>query len=176
MIGYRCTASRMLFLQWYGLLALLMLDRAGCTRSAVLSNEQPNQLLTMHGIMLLPLCHADCVWLANLVLPLQIDAPDVASPRLNAFSFWLCPYLAPPSGQPASSLGRGPRDCGTAYTPLTDAISLPGRRGRPVDHGSGHILGAVNMITNRGVHARTRDDDVPILIHLEHHKTSILGY
>ena len=26
---------------------------------------------------------------ANIVLPLQIGAPDVAFPRLNALSFWL---------------------------------------------------------------------------------------
>ncbi len=44
----------------------------------------------MHGtIMLLLLRDAHGVRVRQLVLPLQIGAPDVAFPRLNAFSYWL---------------------------------------------------------------------------------------
>src|SRR5258705_13541420 len=73
-----------------GLLALLM--RAELARPGLqfLSNEQFNQLFTMHGTIMLLLYGTPVVFgFANLVLPLHIGAPDVAFPRLNALSFWL---------------------------------------------------------------------------------------
>ena len=55
-----------------------------------LSNEQFNQLFTMHGtVMLLMYATPIVIGFANFVLPLQIGSPDVAFPRLNAFGFWL---------------------------------------------------------------------------------------
>ena len=33
-------------------------------------------------------------WFANWMVPLQIGAPDLAMPRLNALSFWLQPFAA----------------------------------------------------------------------------------
>ena len=55
-----------------------------------MSNEQYNQLFTMHGTIMLLFYATPIVFgFANLVMPLQIGAPDVAFPRLNAFSFWL---------------------------------------------------------------------------------------
>ena len=55
-----------------------------------LSPEQYNQLFTMHGTIML-LFFATPLFFAfgNLIMPLQIGAPDVAFPRLNAFSYWL---------------------------------------------------------------------------------------
>ena len=54
------------------------------------SNEQYNQLFTMHGTAMLLFYATPVVFgFANLVLPLQIGAPDVAFPRLNALSLWL---------------------------------------------------------------------------------------
>jgi cytochrome c oxidase subunit 1 len=86
------------------------------------------------------------------VLPLQIGAPDVAFPRLNALSFWLFLFGAmiamagfiTPSG--AADFGW------TAYSPLTDAIHSPGAGGDLwilglAVAGLGTILGGVNMIT-----------------------------
>ena len=44
----------------------------------------------MHGIVMLLLFGTPVVWgFANYILPLQIGAPDVAFPRLNAFGFWI---------------------------------------------------------------------------------------
>jgi hypothetical protein len=64
--------------------------RAGPARSAVVSPEQYNQLFTTHGtIMLLFFVTPMLFAFANLIMPLQIGAPDVAFPRLNAFSYWL---------------------------------------------------------------------------------------
>src|SRR6187200_3614413 len=89
---------------------------------------------------------------ANLVLPLQIGAPDVAFPRLNAFSFWLFLFGATIALAGFITPG-GAADFGwTAYTPLTDAIHSPGAGGDLwilglAVGGLGTILGGVNMIT-----------------------------
>jgi len=73
-----------------GLMALLMRGELASPGLQFLSNEQYNQLFTMHGTIMLLLYATPVVFgFANLVLPLQIGAPDVAFPRLNAFSFWL---------------------------------------------------------------------------------------
>ena len=54
------------------------------------TKEQYNQLFTMHGtIMLLMFATPLFAGFANVIMPLQIGAPDVAFPRLNAFAFWL---------------------------------------------------------------------------------------
>ena len=55
-----------------------------------LSPEQYNQLFTMHGTIMLLLFATPIVFaFANFVVPMQIGAPDVAFPRLNAFAYWL---------------------------------------------------------------------------------------
>lgn len=53
------------------------------------TKEQFNQLFTMHGtLMLLMFGTPLFTGLANVLIPLQIGAPDVAFPRLNALAFW----------------------------------------------------------------------------------------
>ena len=127
-----------------------------------LSNEQYNQLFTMHGTVMLLFYATPIVFgFANLVLPLQIGAPDVAFPRLNALSFWLFLFGALIALAGFITPG-GAADFGwTAYTPLTDAIHSPGRRRRPVDHGpgrrwSGHHPRWRQHDHHRGLHARAR--------------------
>ncbi|GAC56188.1 cytochrome c oxidase subunit I [Gordonia hirsuta DSM 44140 = NBRC 16056] len=136
-----------------GLMALLM--RVELTQPGLqfLSNEQFNQLFTMHGtIMLLMYATPVVIGFANYVLPLQIGAPDVAFPRLNAMGFWLFLF-----GNLVALGGfltpGGAADFGwTAYTPLADAVHAPGF-GPDLwimglgAAGLGTILGAVNMIT-----------------------------
>ncbi|HEY9310933.1 cbb3-type cytochrome c oxidase subunit I, partial [Williamsia sp.] len=136
-----------------GLMALLMRSELAAPGLQFLSTEQFNQLFTMHGtVMLLMYATPIVIGFANVVLPLQIGAPDVAFPRLNAFSFWLFLF-----GSSVALLGfvtpGGAADFGwTAYTPLTDAVHSPGAGadlwilGLGVS-GLGTILGAVNMIT-----------------------------
>src|SRR3979490_1439629 len=73
-----------------GVMAMLM--RAELARPGLqfLSLEQYNQLFTMHGTIMLLLYATPVLFaFANMVLPLQIGAPDVAFPRLNALSYWL---------------------------------------------------------------------------------------
>ena len=73
-----------------GFMALLIRAELFSPGLQYLSNEQFNQLFTMHGTVMLLLYGTPVVWgFANYVMPLQIGAPDVAFPRLNAFGFWL---------------------------------------------------------------------------------------
>ena len=152
-IGLMYLVTAFAFFLIGGGLALLM--RAELARPGLqfLSPEQYNQLFTMHGtIMLLFFATPIVFGFANLVLPLQIGSPDVAFPRLNAFSYWL--YLFGASLACAGFLTPGgAADVGwTFYTPLSDATNSPGVG---IDMwiigvgigGLGTILGAVNMIT-----------------------------
>jgi cytochrome c oxidase subunit 1 len=135
-----------------GLMAMLM--RAELARPGLqfLSPEQYNQLFTMHGTIML-LFFATPLFFAfgNLVMPLQIGAPDVAFPRLNAFSYWLFLF-----GSTMSVSGfltpDGAADFGWyAYTPLSDVTNSPGVganlwiAGLAVS-GLGTILGSVNFV------------------------------
>ena len=107
----------------------------------------------MHGTIMLLFFATPMVFaFANLVLPLQIGAPDVSFPRLNAFSYWLFLFggLIVMAGFIAPG---GAADFGWyAYAPLTDATNSPGVGadlwfvGLAVS-GLGTILGGVNMIT-----------------------------
>ena len=136
-----------------GLMALFIRTELAVPGLQFLSNEQYNQLFTMHGTVMLLFYATPIVFgFANLVLPLQIGAPDVAFPRLNAFSFWLFLFGALIALSGFITPG-GAADFGwTAYSPLTDAIHSPGAGGDLwimglAVGGLGTILGGVNMIT-----------------------------
>src|SRR3954462_4952915 len=136
-----------------GFMALLM--RAELARPGLQfrSPEEYNQLLTMHGSIMLLLFATPLVFgFANLVLPLQIGAPDVAFPRLNSFSYWL--YLFGSLTVMASFVTpAGAPDFGWyAYAPLSTAAHTPGAGANLwisglIVAGLGTILGAVNMLT-----------------------------
>src|SRR4051794_21320628 len=135
-----------------GLMAMLIRGELARPGMQFLSPEQYNQLFTMHGTLMLlmfatPLFFA----FANLIMPLQIGAPDVAFPRLNAFSYWLfligslivLSGIITPGG--AADFGW------TAYTPLSTGLHSPGAGGNLwiaglAVSGLGTILGGVNFI------------------------------
>jgi cytochrome c oxidase subunit I len=136
-----------------GLMALLMRAELAQPGLQFLSNEQYNQLFTMHGTIMLLLYATPIVFgFANIVLPLQIGAPDVAFPRLNALSFWLFVFGAAIVLAGFITPG-GAADFGwTAYSPLSSAVHSPGAGGDLwimglIVSGLGTILGGVNMIT-----------------------------
>ncbi|MBA3417156.1 MAG: cbb3-type cytochrome c oxidase subunit I, partial [Geodermatophilaceae bacterium] len=151
-IGVMYTVASFGFFMLGGLMAMFM--RAELARPGLqfLSIEQYNQLFTMHGTIMLLLFATPLVFaFANLVLPLQIGSPDVAFPRLNAFSFWLFLFggLIVVSGffTPGGAAAFG----WTAYPPLSNEIYSPGAGADLwitglVVAGLGTILGAVNMI------------------------------
>jgi cytochrome c oxidase subunit 1 len=117
------------------------------------TKEQYNQLFTAHGtVMMLLFATPLFAGFANVIMPLQIGAPDVAFPRLNALAYWfflfgslivLGGFLTP----------QGSADFGwTAYAPLSEATYSPGVGGDLwvaglALTGFGTILGAVNFIT-----------------------------
>ncbi|WP_099249178.1 cytochrome c oxidase subunit I [Mycobacterium sp. shizuoka-1] len=152
-IGQMYLVTSFVFFMTGGLMALLMRSELALPGLQFLSNEQYNQLFTIHGTVMLLLYATPIVFgFANVVLPLQIGAPDVAFPRLNALSFWLFAFggLIVLSG---FVVPGGAADFGwTAYTPLSDAVHSPGVGGDLwtlglIVSGLGTILGAVNMIT-----------------------------
>src|SRR6478609_3297408 len=153
LIGIMYCVACFIFFFIGGLMALLMRTELAMPGLQFLSNEQFNQLFTMHGTVMLLFYATPIVFgFANLVLPLQIGAPDVAFPRLNALSFWLFLFGAMIALAGFITPG-GAADFGwTAYTPLTDAIHSPGAGGDLwilglAVGGLGTILGGVNMIT-----------------------------
>jgi cytochrome c oxidase subunit I len=152
-IGYLYLATSFAWFLIGGILALLI--RAELTRPGMqfLSSEQYNQVFTMHGtIMLLMFATPLFVGFANVIMPLQIGAADVAFPRMNMLSYWLYLFggivafagFLSPGG--AASFGW------TAYAPLSNNIYSPGIGadlwilGLAVS-GLGTILGGVNFVT-----------------------------
>ncbi|MEO3749357.1 cytochrome c oxidase subunit I [Streptomyces sp. B6B3] len=133
--------------------ALAMAMRAELARPGMqmLTAEQYNQAFTLHGtIMMLLFATPLFAGFANAIMPLQIGAPDVAFPRLNALSYWLFLFggllvvgsLLTPEG--GASFGW------FSNAPLNDQVHSPG-----IGHdmwimglalsGFGTILGAVNF-------------------------------
>jgi cytochrome c oxidase subunit 1 len=153
MIGRMYLTTSFAFFAFGGVLALLMRAELARPGMQFLSPEQYNQLFTMHGTIMLLLFATPLVFaFANLVLPLQIGSPDVAFPRLNAFSYWL--YLFGGIMTVSSFITpNGAPDFGWfAYAPLNNEVNTPGVGadlwiiGLGIA-GLGTILGAVNMVT-----------------------------
>src|SRR3712207_4159384 len=152
-IGLMYLTTSFVFFIIGGLMAMLMRAELGRPVLQFLSPEQYNQLVTMHGTLML-LMFATPLFFAfgNLIMPLQIGSPDVAFPRLNALSFWLFLFgstivvsgLLTPGG--AADFGW------YAYAPLSDVTHSPGAGGNLgfaglAVSGLGTILGGVNFIT-----------------------------
>ena len=123
-----------------GLMAMIMRIQLFGPDNHVVSDQQYNELFTMHGtIMLLLFATPLFVGFANEIMPLQIGAPDVAFPRLNLLSYYLFLFgglillasFLTPGG--AAAFGW------YAYSPLTSAVVLAGHRRRHVDHGPGAV-------------------------------------
>ena len=152
-IGILYISTAFVFFMIGGFMAMLIRAELGWPGLQFLSPEQYNQLFTMHGAIMLLLYATPVVFgFANYILPLQIGSPDVAFPRLNAFSYWLFLFggIVTISGFVTPG---GAADFGWfAYTPLSDALHSPGLGGNLwitglMVAGLGTILGAVNMIT-----------------------------
>lgn len=126
-LGIMYLATSIAFFLIGGLMALMMRAELAVPGMQFLSNEQFNQLFTMHGTVMLLLFATPVVWgFGNYILPLQIGAPDVAFPRLNAFGFWVTLL-----GGTVMLLGfvtpGGAADFGwTMYMPLADGVHTPG--------------------------------------------------
>ncbi|MEU9034356.1 cytochrome c oxidase subunit I [Streptomyces sp. NPDC048352] len=152
-IGNLYLVTAFSFFLFAGALALLMRAELARPGLQILSNQQYNEAFTIHAtIMMLLFATPAFTGFANAVMPLQIGAPDVAFPRLNAFTYWVYLFggLMVVSGfltaDGAASFGW------FAYAPLNSAVFSPGTgpdlwaMGLAVA-GLSTILGSVNFIT-----------------------------
>ena len=136
-----------------GLMAMIMRAQLMGPDNHIVSDQQYNELFTMHGaIMLLLFATPLFVGFANEIMPLQIGAPDVAFPRMNLLSYYfflfgglilLASFLTP---------GGAPAFGWYAYSPLTSQVYSPGIGADLwimglVLSGLGTILGGVNFVT-----------------------------
>ena len=152
-IGNLYLISSFIFFMIAGLMAMVI--RAELARPGLqfVSNEQYNQMFTMHGtIMLFLFATPLFAGFANAMMPIQIGAPDVSFPRLNLVAFYMFLFggiivvsgFLTPDG--AASFGW------FAYAPLSNAVNSPTIGadlwiiGLAIS-GLGSILGAVNFIT-----------------------------
>lgn len=152
-IGYMYFIQSFIWFMIAGVMALIMraqLFEPGL--EIVATREQYNQLFTMHGtIMLLMFATPLFAGFANALMPLQIGAPDVAFPRLNALAYWLYTFgslmAASAFFTPQGAAGFG----WFAYQPLANATYSPGIGGNLWMiglglGGFGTIMGGVNFI------------------------------
>ena len=153
-VGYLYLITSFLYFLLGGVMALVIRAQLFAPGlEIVATKEQYNQLFTMHGtIMLLMFATPLFAGFANVVMPLQIGAPDVAFPRLNALAYWffsfgsliaVAGFLTP---QGAAAFGW------FAYAPLSSQTFSPGLGANLWVFGLGlsgfgTILGAVNFIT-----------------------------
>ncbi|MBT2452364.1 cytochrome c oxidase subunit I [Streptomyces sp. ISL-43] len=152
-IGNMYLVTAFAFFLFAGVLALIMRAELARPGLQIVSREQYNQLFTVHGtVMMLLFATPTFTGFANAVMPLQIGAPDVAFPRLNAFTYWVYLFggLMVVSG---FLTANGSASFGWfAYAPLNDAIHSPGVGADLwvmglVVSGLSTILGSVNFIT-----------------------------
>jgi cytochrome c oxidase subunit 1 len=152
-IGYMYFITSFVYFLIAGVMALIIRAQLFQPGMDLVTKEQYNQLFTMHGtLMLLMFATPLFAAFANVLMPIQIGAPDVAFPRLNALAFWLyffgsavatAGFLTP---QGAASFGW------FAYTPLSTVTYTPGVGANMWVFGLGlsgfgTIMGAVNFIT-----------------------------
>jgi len=152
-IGYMYFVTSFTYFLIAGVMALIIRAQLFQPGMDLVTKEQYNQLFTMHGtLMLLMFATPLFAAFANVLMPIQIGAPDVAFPRLNALAFWFyffgslvatAGFLTP---QGAASFGW------FAYAPLSSHTYTPGVGANMWVFGLGlsgfgTIMGAVNFIT-----------------------------
>ncbi|MFG1710156.1 cytochrome c oxidase subunit I [Nonomuraea sp. M3C6] len=152
-IGYLYLITSFGFFLVAGVMAMLIRAELAAPGMQLVTQQQYNQLFTVHGtVMLLLFATPLFAGFANVVMPLQIGAPDVAFPRLNAVAYWLFLFggLMVVAG---FFTPGGAADFGWfAYTPLSSVVHSPQVGGDLwimglALSGLGTILGAVNFIT-----------------------------
>lgn len=94
-IGTLYFLAGLFFLGIGGIMALFIRVQLATPGNDFLTQDQYNQFFTLHGTTMIFLAAMPLInGFANWMVPLQIGAPDLAMPRLNAMSFWLQPVGA----------------------------------------------------------------------------------
>ncbi|MEY9212781.1 cytochrome c oxidase subunit I [Thermobifida halotolerans] len=152
-VGYFYIATAFFFFLVAGIMAMLIRAELMFPGLQLVNNEVYNQLFTIHGTaMMLLFATPLFAGFANVVVPLQIGAPDVAFPRLNMFSYWMFLFGGLMVLGGFFTWGGAASFGWFAYTPLSTAVRSPGAGGDLwaiglLVGGLGTILGAVNFIT-----------------------------
>ena len=157
-------------------MALLMRAELAQPGMQFLSPEQYNQLFTMHGTIMLLFFATPIVFaFANFVVPLQIGAPDVSFPRLNAFAYWLYAFGGTLAVARLRHAGRRGR-LRLVRLRAAERRDRTRRASAPTCGSSAWSISGLGTILGGGQHdhhdpdaARARHDDVPDAdLHLEH--------
>jgi cytochrome c oxidase subunit 1 len=152
-IGYLYLTTSFGFFLVAGLMAMVIRAELATPGIQFVDGERYNSLFTLHGTLMLLLFATPLFGgFANVIMPLQIGAPDVAFPRLNALSYWMFLFgglmvvgsFFTPDGPAAFGW--------TAYSPLSSMVRTPGIGGDLwamglVLSGMGTILASVNFVT-----------------------------
>ncbi len=89
-LGVAYIITSMVFLGIGGALAGIIRAELAEPGLQIVSEQTYNSVFTIHGSVMVYLFAVPFGFgLANYLIPLQIGAPDLAFPRLNAFSYWL---------------------------------------------------------------------------------------
>ncbi|CAN5305703.1 cytochrome c oxidase subunit I [soil metagenome] len=151
-IGILYLVSAVGFFLLSGLLSLVIRAELAAPGLQIVGHQEYNELFTMHGTgMVFFFVVPTAIGLGNYFVPLQIGAPDVAYPRLNAFTYWL--YIAGGLITFSGFLTAGGAAAvgWTGYAPLSSNTFSPGAG---VDlwivglllSGVSGILGAINFM------------------------------
>jgi cytochrome c oxidase subunit I len=152
-IGYMYLITSFVFFLAAGVMAMMMRVQLMSPDMHFVSDQQYNELFTIHGtIMLLLFGTPLFIGFANVVMPLQIGAPDVAFPRLNLLSYYFFLFGALIVLGSFLSPGGSAAFGWYAYSPLTSSVYSPGIGADMwimglVLSGLGTILGGVNFTT-----------------------------
>jgi len=152
-IGVAYAVTALVFLLIGGVLAGLIRVELAQPGLQVLDESMYNQVFTIHGSVMVFLFAVPFGFaLANYLIPLQIGAPDLAFPRLNALSYWL--YLFGGIIMLAGFLTDGGAAAfgWYAYPPLSGPVGSPGLGAdlwivALILTGTSGTLSAVNIIT-----------------------------
>lgn len=142
-IGILYMVSNVVFFLIAGLLSLVIRTQLSHAGLHVVDAHAYNQIFTLHGTAMIFLVIAPFgLGLANYLVPLQIGAPEVAFPRLNAFAFWLFLFGAVQIFAGAATTSGASAAGWTSYAPLSTI---------KVDFGTGQDLWIIGvMLTGIG--------------------------
>ena len=152
-IGIAYAVTALVFLAIGGVLAGIIRAELAQPGMQFVDEATYNSVFTIHGSVMVYLFAVPFGFaLANYLIPLQIGAPDLAFPRLNALSYWLYLFggvimlLGFVTDGGAASFGW------TAYPPLSGPVGSPGLGAdlwviAIILTGTSGTLGAVNVIT-----------------------------
>ena len=126
-IGLSYTVTAVVMLVIGGVFAEIIRAQLASPNGTLVSLAQYNELFTMHGSVMIYLFAGPFAFgaLANIMVPIQIGAPDMAYPRLNALSYWLYLTGAITMLSGFFTAGGAANFGWVAYAPLSNSLNTP---------------------------------------------------